>query len=120
MGDGGYTGGHTKIFISEDGTIWPEDMPAKPVRPSKRWADDAIRPDTCDSRRKSNHKKHEFRILAAYAHAFRTNTRPARVEAVPTTLVEIIRQSGGVIEWINQDPARLSRFWKFVDEQRRK
>lgn len=117
MGSGGYVGSHTKIFLSEDGTVWPEDIVAGPA-PSKRWANDAIWPDTSDQRRKSDHKKHEFRILAAYATAFHTKTRPPSIHNVPTTLLEIIRQAGGVIDWINQDEARLSRFWKFVEQHR--
>ena len=85
MGRAGYHGAHTKIFISEDGTVWEEG--SERARPSRRWANDNIQVEDEQRGPRQNQKEHEYRILAVYAEFLLHSTaRKARSQSAEFTL----------------------------------
>ena len=126
MGKGIYVGGHTKIYLSEDGTVWPagahadsggeETKSLRGATHNKRWADDTLT-DLAAEGGRSLLKQEEFIILAEYASSYRTK-KPTRVlRSLSPALVASVERFGGVVEWINADEHRITRFWNMVKEQ---
>ena len=115
---GSYNGGHSKIYLSEDGTVWSQVSEREPH--SRRWADDNIQVSSEEEHSRGprhNYKEHKYRILAAYAESYRTRKPAKPLHRVPSSLYLKIQASGGAMEWINKNEKRLERFWKFVESR---
>ena len=128
MSGQGYLGGHTKIYLSEDGTIWPKgthlDECGKEIKaltePTRqnRWSDDGyvqIHSQGKDLFSGQTRKEQELRIIAEYANSYLNRRRPKVLEQIDPILVEHINNRGGVVGWLNSSATHLKRFWEIVN-----
>jgi hypothetical protein len=109
MGKGTYAGGHTKLFVTDKGTIWEvsdraADQPDDSRR--ERWDDEDI------GRSKRTVSKEERSFLSMCATAFRNDSFTDSHPKPPLALQKQIRRAGGNKRWIAVDQIRLSLFEK--------
>jgi hypothetical protein len=119
MGRGGYTAGHTQVFVGEDGTAWPTPIDAaQSEKWRKRWSDNP-RSDECGGSAAPNlrFKTYEMKLLAGFAQCYRGQQPINKLPLIPLRMAEHIIRAGGLVEWINADRKRVERFWKFVRDQ---
>ena len=112
-----YSGGHTKIFVSEEGTIWPEDPLNPREKPERRWSIAGSAHDSDEPKPLNKIKIARYRYLADLARAYRTKQSVEALPRPPQELWPVIRAAGGIIEWINNDTKALETFWYMVDQQ---
>jgi hypothetical protein len=110
MGTGSYTGGHTKIFISDSGTTWEvSDRPAKERDDSRRdrWdAEIAVKTGPRIT-------KESRSFLSMCAVAFRRDVLSDHNPKPPAVLQRQVTLAGGNKNWIVSDPTRLRLFEDF-------
>jgi hypothetical protein len=119
LGQGGYTGGHTHVFLGEDGTAWPTPIDAAQSEEwRKRWSNNP-RNDECGASAAPNatFKTYEMRLLASFAQCYRGQQPVNKLPLIPLRMAERIMRAGGLVEWINADRKRVERFWKFARNQ---
>jgi len=100
MGTGSYTGGHTKIFITDDGTRW--EVPDRPAEQPggwrrERWDEEII------GRSERTVSKEAKSFLSMCATAFRSNSLTDNHPKPPVALQKQIRRAGGNKRWITAD-----------------
>lgn len=118
MSRGGiYTGGHTKIFLSEEGTIWPDDPKTPHEKPAKRWSNEGGLSDSDDPKSPNAIKAARYRYLAQLATAYRMKQKVRELPQPPKELWPAMHAAGGIIEWVNKDAKALHTFWHMVAEQ---
>jgi hypothetical protein len=118
MSRGGiYTGGHTKIFLSEEGTIWPDDPKTPHEKPAKRWSNESGLSDSDEPKSPSAIKAARYRYLAQLATAYRMKQKVRELPQPPRELWPAMHAAGGIIEWVNKDAKALDTFWHMVAEQ---
>lgn len=111
----GYIKSHTCIVVTDAGTIWSHENEGPPIpEPLDRWSDN---PEGPQDGAQFNFKKYEFELLAAYAQCFRGQKVPSDLPMIPAPMADLIIRAGGLTEWINSNPRRLARFWRFVEDQ---
>ena len=115
MGTGSYTGGHTKIFITDKGTKW--EVPDRPPEQGdgsrrERWDDEIIG----GSERTVSKEARSF--LSMCATAFRGDSLTGDHPMPPVALRKQIRRAGGNKEWIARDQIRLSLFERFYKKKK--
>ena len=116
---GAYLGGATRIYLSADGTIWPDD-PKNPLpKLARRWAGDIVDilgPD--DVKPINIVKVAKHRYIAGLAHLYRTGKPINELPLPPRELWPSIRQYGNsIIGWVNQDEKIRVLFWTYVAKQ---
>ena len=118
MGRGGYTGGHTRIFVGEH-TSWPEEWTSYEST-FKRWGQDGFTPATPQERRASAGailKIYEMKLLAGLARCFRGEISLKQLPLIPQSLADQIIKAGGLGSWIDADPRRRAKFDAMVERQ---
>ena len=121
MGKGIYSGGHTKIFVSDEGTSWPTafDDPSVSTgeiswpKPEGRWSgklseDPPGRP--------AHNDELEHVILCARAYSEDTMTEDFPQPALK--LVDVIAAYGGNVSWLLASPKRKERFIEALKKAR--
>jgi len=118
LGRGGYSGGHTQVFVGEDGTSWPTPIDARSEDWRKCWSNNP-RNDECAASAPPipSFKSYEMKLLAGFAQCYRGQQPINKLPLIPLQMAERIIGTGGLVEWINADRKRSERFWKFVREQ---
>jgi hypothetical protein len=117
MGKGTYTGGHTKIFISNSGMKWEvPDRPAEHPDDSRRNRWDAeIGVETGRDLRKVSKQGRSFLSMCAVAFCndvlTDSNPRP------PPTMQKEVKLAGGNKRWIASNPVRLRLFEEFFKKK---
>ena len=116
---GPYFGGNTRIYLSADGTIWPDD-PKNPLPKSAAlWDNDAVGilgPD--DVKPINIVKVAKHRYIAGLAHLYRSGRPINELPLPPRDLWPSIRQYGNsIIGWVNQDEKIRELFWTYVAKQ---
>lgn len=113
MGTGGYTGGHTKIFISASGTKWEVSDQAQQRSDGSlrnRW-DPEIGVETGQGLRPISKQGRSFVSMCAVAFCrdvlSESNPRP------PPVLQREVKLAGGNKKWIASNPVRLRLFEDF-------
>ena len=114
-----YQGSHTKIYLSEDGTIWPEDPHSRKDSLTKRWSVNGSQEIAIGDRPPNLVKAAKYRYLAILAKAYVSKDLAKKLAPPPPELWHAINAAGGIIEWINNDPKILERFWQMVEGQKR-
>jgi hypothetical protein len=116
MGNGGYTGGSSKVFLGSDGTSWDSGDP-KPnelgTAVRKRWD----RESTLDSDGRvaaKAHRKLVSRFLGECAAAFSADRMTAAFPKPPTELAKEVANWGGNADWISKHEERTIQFAEFV------
>jgi hypothetical protein len=116
MGNGGYTGGSSKVFLGSDGTTWDSGDP-KPAEPNeaggKRWD----RESTLDADGRGPAKAYRklvSRFLAECAASFGTDRMTAVFPKPPRELAKEVANWGGNAEWISKHEERTLQFAEFV------
>jgi hypothetical protein len=118
MGRSGvYTGSHTKIFLSEEGTIWPDDPSEPRLGQRKRWSVDGIKISIDEEKAPNSIKQARYRYLAQLARAYRTKQHIKELPQPPKELWPAIESAGGILEWMNNDEKLLGKFWEMVKQQ---
>jgi hypothetical protein len=118
LGRGSYVGGHTHVFLGEDGTSWPtpiDSCQSEEIR--DRWSNNRPSENNLSVASNSNHKSYELKLLASFAQCYRGKLPLNRLPLIPLEMAERIIKAGGLVEWINGDRKRGDRFWKIVREQ---
>jgi hypothetical protein len=104
MSKGGYIGGHTKIFLSEDGTLWPDG--ADPVaKTTKRWGSDGVELVGPHERKRfvaQSGKTAELKFLAAMAAAYRNRETVKTLPRLPQGLRPYVEAAGGLASRVDQ------------------
>ena len=111
-------GGHTKIFLSEEGTIWPEEPKNPNEKPGKRWSIDGLQLSTAELKPPSVIKAARFRYLAQLAQAYRSKQIVRELPLPPQELWRAIHAAVGIIEWINKDSMALEASWNLSQIKR--
>src|SRR5262249_36558911 len=113
MGTGSYIGGHTKIFISDEGTKWEvSDRSSDPPDGSRRNRWDAeIGVETGRRLRKVSKESRSF--LSMCALAFRRDLLSESHPKPPAFLQREVKLAGGNKKWIASDAVRLRLFEQF-------
>ena len=116
---GPYLGGTTTIYLSSDGTIWPDDPKNPRPKLAGRWAGDTVGilgPD--DVKRINIVKVAKHRYIAGLAHLYRSGKPINELPLPPRELWPSIRKYGNsIIGWVNQDGKILELFWTYVVKQ---
>ena len=117
---GTYNGSHTKIFLSEDGTIWPEDPKKNYEKLAKRWSIEHVEIKTPDMKAAARSiKSAKLQYLAQLAKLYRSDKIARSLPIPPRELWLAIHGAGSVVDWINNDRRILELFWGFVENQNR-
>src|ERR1700730_15446351 len=117
MGTGSYTGGHTKIYITDNGTKWEVlDRSAEQADRSRRegWDEEII------GRSERTVSKEARSFLSICATAFRGDSLTENHPMPPVALRKQIRRAGGNKKWIATDQIRLSLFESFYKKTKPK
>jgi hypothetical protein len=116
MGNGGYRGGSSKVFLGSDGTTWDSGDP-KPAEPGaaveKRWD----RKSTLDAEARpaaKAYRKVVSRFLAECAAAFSADRLTPLFPRPPKELAKEVTNWGGNADWISRHPERTLQFAEFV------
>ena len=116
---GPYVGGATRIYLSVDGTIWPDDTKDPRPKSAGRWDNDTVGilgPD--DVKPINIVKVAKHRYIAGLAHLYRSGKPINELPLPPRELWPSIRQYGNsIISWVNQDEKILKLFWACVKKQ---
>jgi hypothetical protein len=118
MGNGGYTGGHTRILVGEH-TFWPDEWTGY-ASTYKRWGPDGFVPATQQERRASPGailKIYEMKLLAGLARCFRGEISLKQLPLIPQPLADQIIKAGGLGCWVDADPRRRAKFDSMVERQ---
>ena len=118
MGKGGYTGGHTRIFVGEH-TSWPDEWTSYEST-FKRWGQDGFTPATPQERRASAGailKIYEMKLLAGLARCFRGEISLKQLPLIPQSFADQIIKAGGLGSWIDAHPRRRAKFDVMVERQ---
>jgi hypothetical protein len=100
MGKGTYTGGHTKIFVTDKGITWEvPDRPADQPDDSRRERRD----DENIGRSERTVSKEARSFLSMCATAFRSDSLTDSHPKPPVALQKQIRRAGGNKRWIATD-----------------
>jgi hypothetical protein len=116
MGNGGYTGGSSKVFLGSEGTTWDSgdpksEPPVGAVR--KRWD----RESTLDADGRGAakaYRKLSSKFLAECAAAFSADRMTAAFPKPPRELAKEVANWGGNAEWISRHQERTFQFAEFV------
>ena len=117
MGNGGYTGGSSKVFLGSEGTKWGSGDP-KPDQPGgaevrKRWD----RESTLDADGRGAAKAYRklvSRFLAECAGAFIADKMTPAFPKPPRELAKEVANWGGNADWISKHEERTVQFAEFV------
>ena len=116
---GPYFGGATRIYLSADGTIWPDDPKNPRSKLAGRWAGDTVGilgPDDVKPMNVVKVAKHRY--IAGLAHLYRSGKPINELPLPPRELWPSIRQYGNsIISWVNHDEKILKLFWTYVVKQ---
>jgi hypothetical protein len=116
MGNGGYTGGSSKVFLGSDGTTWDSGDP-KPAEPGvavrKRWDRDSTL--DADGRLAAKaYRKLVSRFLAECAGAFCVDKLTPLFPRPPGELATEVANWGGNADWISKHEERTFQFAEFL------
>jgi hypothetical protein len=109
MGSGGYTGGHTKVFLSKSGTSWEVSDPfaTQPGSPTlKRWDKKGV-----EAGGKIDKQSRSF--LSMCAVSFYNDALTDNSPKPPPAMQKELRTAGGNRRWIASDSVRLKVFEDF-------
>jgi hypothetical protein len=116
MGNCGYTGGSSKVFLGSDGTTWDSGDP-KPEEPGaavrKRWDRDS----TIDAEGRAAakaYRKQVSRFLAECAAASSADRMTVAFPKPPRELAKEVANWGGNADWISRHAERTLQFAEFV------
>ena len=117
---GPYFGGATRIYLSADGTIWPDDPKIPRPKLAGRWAGDTVDTWGPDDVKPINIVKiAKHRYIAGLAHLYRSGKPINELPLPPRELWPSIRKYGNsIIGWVNQDGKILELFWTYVAKQK--
>jgi hypothetical protein len=117
MGNGGYSGGSSKIFLSSEGTTWDSGEPTSEERGAsavrKRWDQDSTLNSEGRVAAKA-YRKSVSRFLADCASAFAADRMTAVFPKPPKELTNEVAIWGGNADWISKHPERTRQFAEFV------
>src|SRR5258707_13579221 len=109
MGSGGYAGGHTKIFLTKNGTSWEVSNPLPPqpgLSSLKRWDKKGV-----EAGGKIDKKSRSF--LSMCAVSFYNDALTDNNPKPPPAMRKELRSAGGNRRWIVSDAVRLRIFEDF-------
>lgn len=116
MGNGGYIGGSSKLYVGSDGTSWDSGNPKTDPHAAsvkKRWDPES----TLDAEGRAAGKPYRklvSRFLAECAAAFCANRLSPVFPKAPKPLVEEVANWGGNADWISKHEHRTYQFADFV------
>jgi hypothetical protein len=119
MGNGGYIGGSTKVFLGSDGTSWDSGDPKPEERDAsvrKRWD----RESTLDADGRAAAKAYRklvSQFLAECATAFCADRMTPVYPKPPKQLAKEVANWGGNANWISKHEQRKYQFAEFVKNQ---
>lgn len=113
MGKGIYSGGHTKIFVSDEGTSWPTafDDPSVSTgelsrpKPQRTWSGKRSE----DPPGRLAHKD-ELEHVILCARAYREDRLTEGFPQPAQKLVDVVAAYGGNVSWLLASPKRKKRF----------
>jgi hypothetical protein len=116
MGNGGYNGGSSKVFVGSDGTTWDSGDPKTeaggvPVR--KRWDPESTLDAELRAAAKA-YRKLVSRFLAECAAAFCADRMTPALPKPPNPLAKEVANWGGNANWISKHEQRTIQFAEFV------